>query len=148
MKKSRYVILSITAFIIVVIVAILIFNNNIQKDDNGNANQQSEYASSNIENDEDGIETIEVDEYTILLKGVARPKNEEISVEEAAKIGVKELEKEYNIDINNEVEMIYLDDILTNTGTWSGHLNLSDTEKYEFLIDSKDGSLEFVNKSE
>jgi hypothetical protein len=99
-----------------------------------------------IEVDESVIETIEEDEYTILLRGSARPHNGEIIVEDAAKIGVEKIDKKYNIDDKGySVEMIFLDGIATDTGTWSGHVILSDHEKYEFLVDGKDGNIELIN---
>lgn len=148
MKKSKYTMVSVSAFIIVIVVATLMIINNKMKDDDGTSNEKSVNESQDIENDETGIETIDLDDYTILLRGSARPKNDEISVEEAAEIGVTALEEEYNIVVKNDVEMIFLDDVLTNTSTWSGHLNLSDSEKYEFLIDGKDGSLKYMKRNE
>lgn len=144
MKKPRYVILFVSALIIVIIVATIAFINNNGKDEKEQNIKEAQIA----EDDETGIESIKTDEYTIQLRGSARPKNDEISVEEAADIGVEALEKEYDIEVKNEIDMIFLDDVLTNSGTWSGHYNLNDTVKYEFLIDGKDGSLEFIDRNE
>jgi hypothetical protein len=67
-------------------------------------------------------------------------------VEDAAKIGVEEIDKKYNIDEKGySVEMIFLDGIATDAGTWSGHIILNDHEKYEFLVDGKDGNIELIN---
>jgi flagellar basal body-associated protein FliL len=147
MKKSRYVILFLSAFIII-IVATIAFINNIGKDDYSNAGEQNVKEAQITEDHEIGIETIKTNEYTIQLRGSARQKNDEISVEEAADIGVEALKKEYDIEVKNEIDMIFLDDVLTNSGTWSGHYKLNDTEEYEFLIDGKDGSLEFIDRNE
>lgn len=138
MKKPRYVILFLSAFIIIIIiVATIAFINNIGKDDYSNAGEQNVKEVQNTEDDETGIETVNTDEYIIQLRGSARPKNDEISVEEAADIGVEALKKEYDIEVKNEIDMIFLDDVLTNSGSWSGHYKLNDTEEYEFLIDGK-----------
>ncbi len=153
MKRSKHSIMLIGTFLIVIIIASTILAIITKNDIKSKQNEQSTEVSHNegdTENamvfDESQIETIEEDEYTILLKGSARPQNGEIIVQDAAKLGVVEIAKAYNINAKGySVEMVFLDGIVTDTGTWSGHLILSDNEKYEFLVDGKDGNIELIN---
>lgn len=152
MKKSKYSIMLIGTFLTVIIAStILVINTlNVNKSESNERSAEvshnEEDTENSIEIDESIIETIEEDEYTILLKGSARPQNGEIFVQDAAKIGVEEIDKVYNINAKGySVEMIFLDGIVTDTGTWSGHVILSDNEKYEFLVDGKDGNIELIN---
>lgn len=153
MKKSKYLFLLFGISLIIIISATLILVNNSAKDGKSKTNvvsadvSQEEVAADSGETDKSGIETIVEDDYTILFKGSARPKNGEIAVEEAARLGVEEIEKEYTINQKDySVEMIFLDGLTKKTGTWSGHVTLSDKEKYEFLIDGKDGKIEYIKK--
>ena len=147
MKRSRLVLL-VVGFVVIFTAATFVIVNVVKKDGMKNTSSQDVNVTEGSENDEAGIETIETDDYNILLRGSARPKNDEISVEEAAKLGVEAIEKEYDIDVKNEVEMIFLDGVLSKSGKWSGHINVSDTERYEFLVNGKDGSIELVNQYE
>jgi hypothetical protein len=154
MKLSKYLILIIGTSLFVIITVATILINNTNRNDISKMNgvstdisQANEDTEDLKEVDEAAIETMEEDDYTILLRGSARPKNGEIVVEDAARIGVEEINKEYGLDKKDySVEMIFLDGILKKTGTWSGHIVLSDDEKYEFLVDGKDGNIEFVKK--
>ena len=153
MKKSMLLIGTSFIAIIAAITSLVI---NTQKDGESKMNELSmemsedkEDAVDSMKIDETAIETIEEDEYTILLKGSARPQNGEIVVEDAARIGVEEINKEYDVYAKNyTVEMIFLDGIGTKTGTWSGHIVLSDNEKYEFVLNGKDGNIEFMKKND
>lgn len=150
--KKCYLILIICALIII---SLLFFRDNKKKDDKNIMNQKSIESSQDIEvkneddeDDEEGIETIEHDGYTILLKGCARPENNEISVENAFDIGIEEYKKQYNKNEKDyKIEMYFLDGILSKTGLWSGHIILNEKEKYEFLVDGKDGNLEYLIKN-
>ncbi len=154
MKKFKYLFLLLVISFLIIVAAAVILVNNSAKDDNRktnvastNVSQEEDNAANSKETDESAIETMEEDDYTILLKGSARPKSGEIDVEEAARLGVEEIEKEYTINQKDySVEMIFLDGITKKTGTWSGHVTLSDKEKYEFLIDGKDGKIEYIKK--
>ncbi len=153
MKKSKHSIMLFGTFLVVIIIASAVLAVNIKNDIKSKSNKRSTEVSHNEEDtensmvyDESPIETIEEDEYTILLLGSARPQNGEIIVQDAAKLGVDEIEKAYNIDTKGySVEMVFLDGIVTDTGTWSGHVIVSDNEKYEFLVDGKDGNIELIN---
>lgn len=153
MKKSKYLFLLFGITLLIIVTAIVILVNNSANDDKHKTNvastdvSQEDDAEKSKETDESAIETMEEDDYTILLKGSARPKNGEIDAEEAARLGVEELEKEYTINQKDySVEMIFLDGITKKTGTWSGHIVFSDKEKYEFLIDGKNGKIEYLKK--
>ena len=155
MKKFKYVTLLTGTFLIVIIATITLVHNT-KKDGGSKTNELSadisldeKVAENSTVVDESGIEALKEDDYTILLKGSARPQNGEIIAEDAAKIGIEEINKEYQIDAKDYlVEMTFLDGIVTDTGTWSGHINLRDNEKYEFIVDGKDGNIEFINKND
>ncbi len=154
MKKTMKIILMIaTSLFIIISAATLLINNknrNIAGKESKISAEVSQENKDTVNSDEvegDGIETIETDHGTILLRGSARPKNDEIAVEDAARIGVEEISKKYDLDLKDyTVEMIFLDGLLKKTGTWSGHIKLSDDEKYEFIVDGKDGNVEFIKK--
>ncbi len=152
MRKSKYLIMLIGTILAVVIIISAIFEINTQLSKKRTPKEgstelsQDEYTSDEVVNDESTLETIVADDYTILIRGSARPQNGEITVEEAAKLGVEEIHKVYNIDEKDySVEMFFLDGIIKDTGTWSGHVILNDIEKYEFLVDGKDGNILSVN---
>ncbi|SHO45097.1 hypothetical protein [Anaerocolumna xylanovorans] len=95
-----------------------------------------------------GIETIQKAGYTILLKGSARPEKDEIAVENAVEIGLKEYEKTHHLDAKEcKIEMVFLDGIVKKAGTWSGHIKLNDTDTYEFIVDGKTGNVDYTSTS-
>jgi hypothetical protein len=134
-----------------IIFSVLFILENNTKSDNNKSNKESIHIAQDTENtiefDADGIETTEKEDYTLLLRGSARPVNGEISAEEAAEIGIEEFKNEFdNKSENYTVEMAFLDGITTKTGTWSGNIKISDNEEYEFLLDGNDGNLVYISK--
>lgn len=151
LKKIKYVIM-ISGVVILFIVTMLV-STNLRKNNENKTNKEIIQVSKDNEALKDvkktGVETIEEDGYTIILRGSARPENSEISVKKAAKIGLRAVKKKYKINTKDcKIEMIFLDGISTITGTWDGHINLSNTEKYEFIIDGKKSKVDYLLKIE
>lgn len=141
MKKAKILMLFSTIFTILLLLTLYVYHNRLTDVENTKSAQNSKYSNE--------IETLKQDDYNILLKGSARPENGEISVEKAAEIGFNEYKKT-NSDSGKEykVEMVFLDGILKKTGSWSGHIITEEgSNKYEFLVDGKTGSLDFTDNA-
>lgn len=149
MKKNKIFIL-LLIFALLTNVLVIYFTSKNKADKNiSNQNKIDSLQDTKIvsKNEADEIEVFNIDGYSIFLKGNARPKNNEICFEDAVKIGIKEYEKQYQTDKNDyTIEIYFLDGILSKTGFWSGHIFLNKKEKYEFLVDGKDGTLSYLIK--
>lgn len=143
MKKTKAILSVGTIMVSFLLITFSVYTGSFT--DRGKDTKEKEQASQETS----GIETIQKDGYTILLKGSARPEKDGIAVEKAAEIGLQEYEKDHSATAKEcRIEMVYLDGILKKTGSWAGHIISGDTDTYEFIVDSETGNVSYTSINE
>lgn len=142
MKKTKAILLIGTIMVSFLLITFSVYTG---LTDRGKDTKEKEQASQETA----GIETIQKDGYTILLKGSARPEKDGIAVEKAAEIGLKEYETDHSAAAKEcRIEMVYLDGIFKKTGSWAGHIISGNTDTYEFIVDSETGNVSYTSTNE